>query len=91
MAIRGESQDLDDGPVGLSAGGSDVRSLLEPNVRSTQLAFQHNQRTLEAGVRSVDMSASPLRRMSHPDSRATGSRAAPKQKRPLSRLVRWSR
>jgi hypothetical protein len=31
-----------------------VRFLLEANVRSTQLAFQHNQRTLEAGLRMAD-------------------------------------
>ena len=49
-----ESQDLEDGPVALGAGGSDVRFLLEANVRSTQLAFQHNQRTLEAGLRMAD-------------------------------------
>jgi hypothetical protein len=49
-----ESQDLDDGPVALTAGASDVRYLLEANVRSTQLAFQHNQRTLEAGLRIAD-------------------------------------
>jgi hypothetical protein len=49
-----ESQDLEDGPVALSAGGSDLRFLLEANVRSTQLAFQHNQRTLEAGLRMAD-------------------------------------
>ncbi len=49
-----ESQDLDDGPVTLSAGASDLRYLLEANVRSTQLAFQHNQRTLEAGLRMAD-------------------------------------
>ncbi len=49
-----ESQDLDDGPVALTAGASDLRYLLEANVRSTQLAFQHNQRTLEAGLRVAD-------------------------------------
>jgi hypothetical protein len=49
-----DSQDLDDGPVALAAGASDVRYLLEANVRSTQLAFQHNQRTLEAGLRMAD-------------------------------------
>jgi hypothetical protein len=49
-----ESQDLEDGPVALSAGASDLRFLLEANVRSTQLAFQHNQRTLEAGLRMAD-------------------------------------
>ncbi len=53
-ANPGESQDLDDGPVALTAGASDVRYLLEANVRSTQLAFQHNQRTLEAGLRMAD-------------------------------------
>jgi hypothetical protein len=53
-ANPGESQDLDDGPVSLTAGASDVRYLLEANVRSTQLAFQHNQRTLEAGLRIAD-------------------------------------
>lgn len=49
-----ESQDLDDAPVALTAGASDVRYLLEANVRATQLAFQHNQRTLEAGLRMAD-------------------------------------
>lgn len=49
-----ESMDLDDGPVALSSGTSDVRFLLEANVRSTQLAFQHNQRTLDAGLRIAD-------------------------------------
>ena len=53
-ASPAESQDLDDGPVALTAGASDVRYLLEANVRSTQLAFQHNQRTLEAGLRMAD-------------------------------------
>lgn len=49
-----ESMDLEDGPVALSSGASDVRFVLEANVRSTQLAFQHNQRTLEAGLRMAD-------------------------------------
>ena len=31
-----------------------MRYVLEANVRSTQLAFQHNQRTLEAGPRMAD-------------------------------------
>src|SRR5689334_4365647 len=53
-AAASESQDLDDGPISLSGGASDVRYLLEANVRSTQLAFQHNQRTLEAGLRMAD-------------------------------------
>lgn len=33
---------------------SDTRLVLEANVRSTQLAFQHNQRTLELGLRMAD-------------------------------------
>jgi hypothetical protein len=53
-AAASESQDLEDGPISLSGGASDVRYLLEANVRSTQLAFQHNQRTLEAGLRMAD-------------------------------------
>ena len=53
-AAASESQDLDDGPISLSSGASDVRYVLEANVRSTQLAFQHNQRTLEAGLRMAD-------------------------------------
>lgn len=53
-AAASESQDLDDGPIALSGGASDVRYVLEANVRSTQLAFQHNQRTLEAGLRMAD-------------------------------------
>lgn len=53
-ATASESLDLDDGPLGLTAGASDVRYVLEANVRSTQLAFQHNQRTLEASLRMAD-------------------------------------
>jgi hypothetical protein len=53
-AAASESQDLDDGPISLSNGACDVRYVLEANVRSTQLAFQHNQRTLEAGLRMAD-------------------------------------
>jgi hypothetical protein len=34
-------------PALLSSAGSDTRLVLEANVRATQLAFQHNQRTLE--------------------------------------------
>ena len=33
---------------------SDTRFVLEANVRSTQLAFQHNERTLAAGLRMAD-------------------------------------
>ncbi len=53
-ASAAESQDLEDGPVALPSGASDMRFILEANVRSTQLAFQHNQRTLEAGLRIAD-------------------------------------
>jgi hypothetical protein len=34
-------------PAFLPSAGSDTRLVLEANVRATQLAFQHNQRTLE--------------------------------------------
>jgi hypothetical protein len=49
-----ETTDTDDAPASLSPGTSDVRYLLEANVRATQLVFQHNQRTLEAGLRMAD-------------------------------------
>jgi hypothetical protein len=39
-AAASESHDLDDGPISLSNSASDVRYVLEANVRSTQLAFQ---------------------------------------------------
>ena len=38
----------------LPAGATDVRLLLEANVRAMQAAFQHNQRTLEIGLRMTD-------------------------------------
>lgn len=38
----------------LPASTSDTRLVLEANVRSTHLAFQHNQRTLELGLRMAD-------------------------------------
>lgn len=38
----------------LSPSTSDTRLVLEANVRSTHLAFQHNQRTLELGLRMAD-------------------------------------
>jgi hypothetical protein len=34
--------------------GSDTRLVLEANVRATQLAFQHNQKTLELGLRMAE-------------------------------------
>src|SRR5262249_9149536 len=65
-ASPGESQDLDDGPVALTAGASDLRYLLEANVRSTQLAFQHNQRTLEAGLRMADTLREGIQALAEP-------------------------
>jgi hypothetical protein len=48
-----ESQDLDDGPV--ADRRRERRAVpTQANVRSTQLAFQHSQRTLEAGLRMAD-------------------------------------
>ena len=38
----------------LPASGSDVRLVLEANVRATQLAFAHNERTLMASLRMAD-------------------------------------
>lgn len=38
----------------LPSTASDVRLVLEANVRSTQLAFQHNERTLTASLRMAD-------------------------------------
>ncbi len=41
-------------PMRLPASGSDVRLVLEANIRATQLAFQHNERTLTASLRMAD-------------------------------------
>jgi hypothetical protein len=38
----------------LPSGVSDVRLVLEANVRATQMAFQHNERTLAASLRMAD-------------------------------------
>ena len=38
----------------LPAAASDVRLVLEANVRATQMAFQHNERTLAASLRMAD-------------------------------------
>src|SRR5690606_27419966 len=38
----------------LAAHASDVRLVLEANVRATQLAFAHNERTLTASLRMAD-------------------------------------
>ena len=41
-------------PAALPATTSDVRLVLEANVRATQLAFLHNQKTLELGLRMAE-------------------------------------
>ena len=41
-------------PTTLPGSASDMRLVLEANVRSTQLAFQHNERTLTASLRMAD-------------------------------------
>lgn len=38
----------------LPTSGSETRLVLEANVRATQLAFQHNQKTLELGLRVAE-------------------------------------
>lgn len=38
----------------LPASGSDVRLILEANVRATQMAFAHNERTLAIGMRAAE-------------------------------------
>jgi hypothetical protein len=40
--------------VTLPSSGTDLRMLLEANVRAMQLSFQHNERTLETSLRVVD-------------------------------------
>lgn len=45
----------------LSASASDVRLVLEANVRATQLAFSHNERTLTASLRMADTLRDGLR------------------------------
>jgi hypothetical protein len=44
----------EDAPCALPASASDVRLVLEANVRATQLAFAHNERTLMASLRMAD-------------------------------------
>ena len=41
-------------PATLPVMSSDVRLVLEANVRATQMAFLHNQRTLELGLRMAE-------------------------------------
>jgi hypothetical protein len=41
-------------PSSLPLAASDVRLVLEANVRATQMAFQHNERTLLASLRMAD-------------------------------------
>jgi hypothetical protein len=40
--------------VALPPSTSDTRLVLEANIRATQMAFQHNQRTLEMGLRMAE-------------------------------------
>lgn len=47
--------------VSLPASASDVRLVLEANVRATQLAFTHNERTLTASLRMADTLRDGLR------------------------------
>jgi len=47
--------------VSLPASASDVRLVLEANVRATQLAFTHNERTLAASLRMADTLRDGLR------------------------------
>jgi hypothetical protein len=97
-AAASESQDLDDGPISLSSGAGDVRYVLEANVRSTQLAFQHNQRTLEAPTWRRKWLTKPSCWMGRRPSgcptalgRVWAERRSRKRNRPLSRPVRWWR
>jgi hypothetical protein len=45
----------------LPVSGSDIRLVLEANVRATQLAFTHNERTLTASLRMADTLRDGLR------------------------------
>jgi hypothetical protein len=47
----------------LPATGSEMRLVLEANVRSTQMAFVHNQRTLELGMRMAETLRDSVRAM----------------------------
>jgi len=48
-------------PASLPVSASDVRLVLEANVRATQLAFSHNERTLTASLRMADTLRDGLR------------------------------
>lgn len=56
--VEVDSEDAGDAPAvvptALPTTGSDVRLVLEANVRATQMAFLHNQRTLELGLRMAE-------------------------------------
>jgi hypothetical protein len=49
--------------VSLPSTGSEVRLVLEANVRSTQMAFVHNQKTLELGMRMAETLRDSVRAM----------------------------
>jgi hypothetical protein len=57
-SIEPDDDNIEDAPVvvptSLPSTGSDVRLVLEANVRATQMAFIHNQRTLETGLRMAE-------------------------------------
>lgn len=49
-----ERDAVEDAPAAPLPLGSDVRLVLEANVRAMQASFQHNQRTLELGLRMAE-------------------------------------
>lgn len=51
---RPQAPRVDEPLVSLPATGTDLRMLLEANVRAMQLSFQHNERSLETSLRVVD-------------------------------------
>ena len=50
-------------PTMLPTAGSETRLVLEANVRATQLAFQHNQKTLELGLHMAETLRDSVRDM----------------------------
>jgi hypothetical protein len=61
VKVPGGDEDDDEPPapmavsdVALPTGGSDVRLVLEANIRSMQMSFQHHERTLETSMRTVE-------------------------------------
>jgi hypothetical protein len=58
-----ESVDEAQSMPSLPSSGSEVRLVLEANVRSTQMAFAHNQKTLELGMRMAETLRDSVRAM----------------------------